>query len=146
MVSFGTNNGPSIEYPAKLIALYEDATDGTFKALIHSVEWKLNTNQEGPYGDSRLVTHYRLQLDNQGNPNLMSVPFDTIVRSVVGYEAQVYKEPLIPRLRGGENRRKHTVMIIRPREEWAKLYLDWMRELRARQATVIGRGKNRLDF
>jgi hypothetical protein len=75
----------------------------------------------------------------------MSVPFDTIVRSVVGYEAQVYKEPLIPRVRGGQNQRKHTVMIIRPREEWAKLYLDWMRELRTRQATVIGRDKNRLE-
>jgi hypothetical protein len=146
MVSFGTSNGPSIEYPAKLIARYEDSTDGTFKALIHSVEWKLNTNQEGPHGDSHLVTHYRLQFDNQGNPNLMLVPFDTIVRSVVGYEAQAYKEPLILRVRGGQNQRKHTVMIIRPREEWAKLYLDWMRELRTRQATVIGRDKNRLDF
>ncbi len=70
MASFGTNNGPSIEYPAKLIALYEDATDGTFKALIHSVEWKLNASQEGPCGDSRLVTRYRLQLDNQGNLTL----------------------------------------------------------------------------
>jgi hypothetical protein len=26
------------------------------------------------------------------------------------------------------------------------LYLDWMREMRTRQATVIGRDTNRLDF
>jgi hypothetical protein len=33
--------------PSKVIALYEDSTNGTFKALIHSVDWKLNTNPEG---------------------------------------------------------------------------------------------------
>jgi hypothetical protein len=124
------------QYPAKVIALYEDSTDGTFKALIHSVNWKLNTNPEGPYGDSRLVTHYRLQFDNRGDPNLMSVPFHSIVRCVVGYEAIVHREPLIPRVHGGPMQKRYTVMIVHPRREWAKLYLDWMKELRT-TGTVV---------
>ena len=145
MVAFDTSEGQT-QYPAKVIALYEDSTDGTFKALIHSVDWKLNTNPEGPYGDSRLVTHYRLQFDNRGDPNLMSVPFHSIVRCVVGYEAIVHREPLIPRVHGGPMQKRYTVMIIRPRREWAKLYLDWMKELRTRQQTISGMNKNRLDF
>ncbi len=53
----------------KVLAFYEDSTDGSFKAMIHSVDWKLDTNPEGPYGNSCLVTHYHLQFDNQGDPN-----------------------------------------------------------------------------
>ncbi len=60
MVAFDTSEGQK-QYPTKVIALYEDSTDGTFKALIHSVDWKLNTNPEGPCGDSQLVTHHCLQ-------------------------------------------------------------------------------------
>jgi hypothetical protein len=69
-----------------------------------------------------------------------------VVRCIIGYKACLYSEPLIPRVRGGEMQKRHTVMIIRPRIEWAKLYLDWMKELRMRQQTVIGTNKNRLDF
>ena len=145
MVAFDTNEGAK-GYPAKVLALYEDSTKGNFKALIHSVNWKLDSNSEGPYGDSRLVTHYRLQFDNRGDPNLMSVPFKSIVHCVVGYEACLYSEPLIPRVRGGEMQKRHTVMVIWPRSEWAKLFLDWIKELRRRQETVTGMNKNRLDF
>jgi hypothetical protein len=26
--------------------------------------------------------------------------------------------------------RNHTILVIQPREEWAKLFLDWMKEIR----------------
>jgi hypothetical protein len=52
------NNGAEeITYPRKVLALYED-NEGTLKVLVHSVEYKAATNIEGPFGDSRLVTHY----------------------------------------------------------------------------------------
>ena len=36
-------------------------------------------------------------------------------------------------------------MIVRPRDEWARLFLDWMRELKERQTDVNERQRNRLD-
>lgn len=145
VVKFQTDTGV-MEYPAKVLALYEDCTNGTFNALVHSVEYKLRNAKEGPYGDSRLMTHYRLQFDNRGYPQLTTVPFQSIVRCVVGYENRIYGDPLVPRTRSGEMQKRHTVMIVRPRDQWAKLYLVWMREHRARQGMVNGRNRNRLDF
>jgi hypothetical protein len=58
----------------------------------------------------------------------------------------VHSEPLIPRVRGGPMQKSYTVMIVCPRREWAKLYLDWMKELRTRQELINGMNKNRLDF
>jgi hypothetical protein len=56
------NNGEeAIVYPRKVLALYED-NEGTLK------EYKTATNVDGPFGDSRLVTHYRLEF-NQSNGN-----------------------------------------------------------------------------
>ena len=63
-------------HPAKVLALYEDI-HGQFKALVHATEYKLTRNPEGPFGDSRLVTHYRLQFQNNGEPLLYSIPFKT---------------------------------------------------------------------
>jgi hypothetical protein len=67
------NGEEAIIYPGKVLALYED-NEGTLKVLVHSVEHKTATNVEGPFGDSRLVTHYRLEF-NQSNrkPRMYSV-------------------------------------------------------------------------
>jgi hypothetical protein len=60
------NNGEeAIIYPGKVLALYEDS-EGTLKALVHSVQYKTATNVEGPFGDTHLVTHYQLEF-NQSN-------------------------------------------------------------------------------
>jgi hypothetical protein len=146
IVRFETEGGGTEDYPAKVLALYEDSNSGTLKALIHSVDYKMETAKEGPFGDSRLITHYRLQFDNRGDANLMTVPFTSIVRCVVGYETCLYNNPIVPRVRSPERQKAHTVMIVRPRDQWAKLFVDWMRELKERQTTVIGRDRNRLDF
>jgi hypothetical protein len=58
----------------------------------------------------------------------------------------MYSEPLISRVSGGPMQKMYTVMIVYPRREWAKLYLDWVKELRTRQETVNGMNKTRLDF
>ncbi len=55
----------AIIYPGKVLALYEDS-EGTLKALVHSVQYKTATNVEGPFGDTHLVTHYQLEF-NQSN-------------------------------------------------------------------------------
>lgn len=90
---------------------------------------------------------YRLEFLHNGHPKLYSLEIEKILSVIVGYEAQVYPEqPLVPRVRTSAQQQKHTLMVIRPREEWAKLYLEWTRELRNRQTTANGEERYRLDI
>jgi hypothetical protein len=135
-----------VPYPAKVLAMYEDI-DGKFKVLIYSVAYKTATNVEGPYGDSRLVRHYRLEFDDRsGDLNVYSLPFEDNVKCVVAYESVKYQEPLVPRVSERVQQRKHTVMTIVPKDEWARLFLDWTKELRTRQETMNGKQRNRLHW
>jgi len=149
MVRFESQgDAAATQYPAKVLALYEDL-DGNFKALVHSAHFKLPSNPEGPYGDSRLVTHYRLHFHagGSGDPLLYSVRFEDLLHCIVAYEAILYPEqPLVPRVPTASRRREHTVMTILPRKQWAKLFLEWAKEIRGRQTTVNGRGRHRLDW
>jgi len=133
-------------YPGKVLALYEDL-EGELKVLIHSTEYKTSSKCEGPFGDSRLVTHYRLQFDTRGDPKLYSVPFRHIKSCILAYESVLYKEPLIARkIRSATERRRHTLMVIRSRDDWAMIFLNWMKELRERQAKMSGLNRNVLKW
>jgi len=147
MVKFDSTEGKEhVKYPSKVLALYEDI-DGAFKALVHSTAYKTDSAIEGPYGDTRLVKHYRLEFDGSSrDPKLYSIPFEDILHCVLLYEAVLYREPLAPKVRSPRQQREHTVMIIRPRREWARLFLEWSRDLKRRQSTVTGINKNRLDW
>jgi len=151
MTSFESENdddeeGESQIYPAKVLALYEDS-EGTLKALVHSVEYKTERGVEGPFGDSRLVRHYRLQFHpGSGKPKMYSVPIDHIQDVIVAYEAIRYSNPLVPQVRSLPRRREHTVMAILPRSQWATLFLEWTRELKERHETLRGRDRYRLDW
>jgi hypothetical protein len=128
-----------VPYPAKVLAMYEDI-DGKFKVLIRLVAYKTTTNVEGLYGDSRLVRHYRLEFnDRSGDPSVYSLPFEDIVKCVVVYESVKYQEPLVPRVRERVKQRKHTVMMIVPKDEWARLFLNLTKELRTQQETMNGK-------
>lgn len=148
MVNFRTEEGGEPKkYPAKLLALYDDQ-NGNFKALIHATEYKTDRAVEGPFGDTRLVTHYRLEFEQRnGEPKLYSVPIEDVLHGIVGYESCLYPEALAPRVPNATRQKEHTVMVIRRREEWAKIFLDWCRELRTRQQGRVNiRNRNRLDF
>lgn len=146
MARFATTDGnPPEDYPAKVLALYEDK-NGMLKALVHATEYKTLNKVEGPYGDSRLVKHYRLQFDSRdGEPTLYAVPFEDILYCVMAYEAVPYQQPLVPRVRSSSKRREHTVMTILPRREWARLFLVWSRKMKERQETERGAQRYRLD-
>jgi hypothetical protein len=136
-----------IVYPEKLLVLYEDSK-GTLKALIHSVEYKIATNVEGPFGDSHLVTHNQLEF-NQSNriPRMYYVKVDSILHVIVAYDAIQYPQPLVPQVRCIHIHWEHTVtMTVLPREEWAKLFLAWTRELKERHKTITGMNKNQLEW
>jgi len=145
---------PPMLYPAKVLALYESCTldlDGNIisqmKVLVHSVEFKTPTAVEGPFGDSRLATHYRLQFNqSNGKPVMYSLPIESIVHVAVAYEKILYPEPLVPPVRSPAQRKEHTVMTMLPRNEWGRVFLEWSAELKERHETESGPDKYRLDW
>jgi hypothetical protein len=134
-----------IVYPRMVLALYEDS-EGTLKALVYSVEYKTATNIEGPFGDSRLVTHYQLEFNqSNGKPRMYSFKVDSILHVIVAYEVIQYPQPLVPQVRCIHSHWELTVMTVLPRNEWAKLFLAWTRELKERHETMTGMKKNWLE-
>jgi hypothetical protein len=140
------NREEAIVYPSKVLALYKDS-GGTLKALVHSVQYKTATNVEGPFGDSCLLTHYRLEFNQRnGKPRMYSVKVDSILHVIVGYEAIEYPQPLVPQVRCIHSCQEDTVMTVLPRIEWAKLFLEWTKELKERHKTMTGMNKNQLEW
>jgi len=133
----GTDGGC---FPAKLLCLYKDEKN-RMKALVHSVEDKMKSRREGRYGDSLLVRHYRRQFLKKGrrcnfvaSPEVYSIYVSDIVCTLLAYEAKPSSDCPLPPQMPYDERLKHTVAVIRPRQEWAELFLDWTQELRERQA------------
>jgi hypothetical protein len=112
--------------------------DGNLKPLIHSTDYKRSSKVEG------LI--YWLHFGSGGEPKLYLVPFEAITECVMAIESVQYTEPLVPRVCIAVEHRKHIVALIWPRWEWAKLFLDWMKEIRSRKWTVNGRDRNRLSW
>jgi hypothetical protein len=109
-----TDDNEATEYPAKVLALYEDSINRNLKALVHAAAYKMERNIEGLYSDSRLITHYRLEFDRRGNPKLYSVPLDAIMCCIKAYEAVTYPFPLVPKVTSTAKQREHMVMTILP--------------------------------
>jgi hypothetical protein len=109
-----TDGNDATEYPAKVPALYEDSINGNLKALVHAAFYKMERNVEGPYGDSRLIIHYRLEFDRRGEPKLYSVPLDAIVHCNKAHKAVPYPFPLAPKVTSTVKQREHMVMTILP--------------------------------
>jgi hypothetical protein len=99
MVRFdNTNDNEATEYPAKVLALYEDSINRNLKALVHAAAYKRERNIEGLYSDSTLITHYRLEFNRRGEPKLYSVPLDEIMCCIKAYKAVTYPFLLVPKV------------------------------------------------
>jgi hypothetical protein len=120
MIHFDNTNGEgATEYPAKVLALYKDSIDGNLKALVHAAAYKTERNIEGPYGDSRLITHFCLEFDRREEPKLYSVPLDAIMHCIKAHEAVPYPFSLALKVTSTAKQREHTVMMILPQSELA---------------------------
>lgn len=85
---------------------------------------------ESPLGDSRLVTHYRLEFENGGQPKLQSVPFGEVRRCLFAKERIPYQDETIPpRITSSRQRMKHTIMVVLPRSDWALLFIKWTKDI-----------------
>jgi hypothetical protein len=117
-----------------VLALYEE-NEGTLKC------------RRAIFVDSRLVTHYQLEFNqSNGKPRMYSIKVDSILHVIVTYEAIQYPQPLVPQVRCIDNHREQTVLTVLPRKEWAKMFLDWTKEVKERHETMTGMLKNRLEW
>ena len=146
MAQFDTVGGPGDAnlHPAKLLAFFTDGSPG-LKALVHSVEEKMASKKESKYGDSQLLTHYRRQFiptgprgRRQATPKLYQLRADSVKRTALAYEAIPNKTSPLPVPFPFANRFEHTVSVVRPRSDWAELYLDWTKVLKERHENESG--------
>jgi hypothetical protein len=77
---------------------------------------------------------------------MYSVKVDSILHVIVVYEVIQYPQPFVPQVRCIPSHQEHTVMTFLPRKEWAKLFLEWTRELKERHKTMTGMNKNWLEW
>jgi hypothetical protein len=133
-------------YPAKVLAMFKDI-EGNFKVLVHLVAYKTTRKVEGPHGDSRLVFHDRLDFDQSSRePKVYSLPVEVLIKCIVAFESEQYQQPLVLQVRNGTQQKLHTVMTIQPKEEWARLFLNWTKEFQTRQETGSGRSRSHLHW
>jgi hypothetical protein len=116
-------------FPARVICFYNKIeADGTRKpyALVHGVDEKTKGKVQSSV-DSLLTTHFRMAYITRRNsrakpvPLIQSVPVASIDSAVMGYHKQPSKILFDCTCR--------EVMIVRPRSEWAYLWLAWNEEL-----------------
>jgi hypothetical protein len=61
---------------------------------------------------------------------MYSVPVSSIQHVIVAYEAVCYDAPLVPQVWSIINQWWHTVMVVLPWKHWAKLFVEWVREVK----------------
>ena len=134
LARFEGNHKKKDLFPAKVLAIYENSNKD-MKAIVHSVDYKQeDVNESLGFGDSRLVKHYRQEFLENGFPALRSIFVKDITKNIQVYQNIKYNNlPVPPRISLSSERKEHTIMVIKPSNEWAKMFVDWSRELKWRQ-------------
>jgi hypothetical protein len=111
--------------PARALCFFPKWDDHLQKrvphALVHCVDHKIVGKRfPGDYKDSILVRHYKMHYQRR-MPTILSVPVASIDSAVVGFLHKPTTKLFDHESPG--------VMIIRPRNEWAYIWLAWNEEL-----------------
>jgi hypothetical protein len=114
-------NGDSYLLPAQVLAFYQ--RNGECMAIVQSVELESDGKVPG-YANSVLTTHYNMQCTRSGVPILYSVLCASIESTVLGIDHKTSSCIL--------DRSRRTVMIVRPRNEWAYTWYVWNKHLRTK--------------
>jgi hypothetical protein len=116
-------NGQSYQLPAQCLAFYK--RDGECMAIIQSVELESVGKVQG-YSNSVLTTHYNMQRTRSGVPQLYSVGCASIECSVLAIDHDLSSVTL--------DRSRRSVMIVRPRNEWAYAWYVWNKHLQTKNS------------
>ena len=119
-IQWEDHTGASYLLPAQCLAFYKK--EGDCMAIVQSVDVDSAGRVPG-YSNSVLTTHYRMQCARSGVPTLYSVNCASIDSTILAID----HDPSCDLLVGSS---KRTVMIVRPRNEWAFAWYVWNQHLR----------------
>jgi hypothetical protein len=117
-IQWEDDNAGSYLLPAKCVLFYKKNNE--CMALIHSVDTKTEGKVAGRR-NSILTSHYRMQCDRNGHPVLYSINCASIDSSLLCFTRDT-----------GNEISKESVMVVRPRNEWAYAWYVWNQYLRTK--------------
>ena len=131
-------------YPAKVVCFYRrasESSDGSLDdennlcALVHVVDERSLGRLRG-YSNTFLCTHYNLKYE-RGQPTLYSVPLASIDYAILAFPHDSHPNLFNPNKRG--------VCVVRPRNEWAYLWLAWNDVLKEENSLTAHQARKRRD-
>lgn len=130
-------------YPAKVVCFYKRSnvdsvmTDDACHlfALVHVVDEKSSGKVHG-YSNTFLSTHYNMKYE-RGQPTLYSVPLASIDCAILAFPHQSQSTLFNPNKRG--------VCVVRPRNEWAYLWIAWNHVLKDENSVAAHQARKRRD-
>ena len=126
-------------YPAKIVCFYKRRIDGeecfSLYALVHVVDEKSMGKVRG-FSNTFLSTHYNLKYE-RGQPTLYSVPVASIDFAILAFPHEPQSSLFNPNKRG--------VCVVRPRNEWAYLWLAWNDVLKDENSLDAHQSRRRRD-
>ena len=128
-------------YPARCLAFYQkqNCEDGLIQlmALVHGAD-KPKSRGSSLFMDTLLTSHYAFEYTSSKKPQIYAVPVATIESAVLCFHHEPPKEAaLFDSLHNG-------FMLVRPRNEWAYVWLAWSEILRESNSPT--RVSNRRSF
>jgi uncharacterized protein (DUF2237 family) len=117
-IQWEDDTGEAYLLPAKCLMFYRKNND--CMALIHSVDVKTDGKVSG-CRNSILTSHYRMHCSRNGDPLMYSINCASIDSSLLCFTRDT-----------GNDISKESVMVVRPRNEWAYAWYVWNQYLRTK--------------
>jgi hypothetical protein len=122
-VQWEDEDGKAYLLPAQCLAFYKKNNECL--ALVQSVDITSNGKVNG-HRNTVLVTHYRMQCSRNGVPMMYSINCGSIDSTLLWFNHE-------PDIRYVDPSRR-TIMIVRPRNEWAYAWYVWNQCLRVKNS------------
>ena len=131
-------------HPAKVVCFYKRSCNrndpilddsSNLYALVHVVDEKSLGKVRG-YSNTFLSTHYNLKYE-RGQPTLYSVPLAAIDCAILAFPHEPQNTLFNPNKRG--------VCVVRPRNEWAYVWIAWNHILQEENSTGAHQARKRRD-
>jgi hypothetical protein len=129
-------------YPAKVVCFYKktcqcsESDEGSnLRALVHVVDEKSLGKVKG-YSNTFLFSYYNLKYD-RGQPTLYSIPLGSIDYAILAYAHESHETLFNPTKRG--------ICVVRPRNEWAYLWVAWNDVLTEENTQAAHQARKRRD-
>jgi hypothetical protein len=121
------DENPPRLYPARCLAFYQKRNheDGSIQlmALVHGAD-KPRGRETSLFGDTLLTSHYFFEYTSSRKPKIYAIPVATIESAVLCFPHEPPKDNTL------FHATNNGFMLVRPRNEWAYVWIAWSETLR----------------